>query len=469
MPEYELTGNLVTDISFNKKQIFFIVDHKKSWRFLMIDYSIFQNQNQWRSNPDFLKRQLYLKRLVFDDLLKWLDDEEILVISGSRQVGKSTLMYRLIQYLLEERGVEANNIFYFNLDERSLFPLFLSTNLLIDFLNIKSSPHRKYLFVDEFQKIADAANFIKAIYDLKLPIKIIVSGSSSLEIAKNKETLTGRKQVFLVYPFNFIEYINSVNPELLNIKNLKITRESLKQLFLKYITFGGYPKIILEDNIEKKELRLKEIVTSYIEKDVMNLINVENIEKFNKLIYLLASQVSSLVNKNEISNTLALNMQTTERYLNILSGTYLFEFLSPYFSNPRKEITKMPKVYINDLGLKNIIETRSLMLRDTGFVVENFVYNELKYTKRDRLHFWRTHAKAEVDFVIDNGNSIIPIEVKYTERKPGLTGGLISFYKKYHPPKMIVVTKDYFGTDKFEQAEIEYVPVYALHECSILA
>jgi len=404
MPEYELTGNLVTDISFNKKQIFFIVDHKKSWRFLMIDYSIFQNQNQWRSNPDFLKRQLYLKRLVFDDLLKWLDDEEILVISGSRQVGKSTLMYRLIQYLLEERGVEANNIFYFNLDERSLFPLFLSTNLLIDFLNIKSSPHRKYLFVDEFQKIADAANFIKAIYDLKLPIKIIVSGSSSLEIAKNKETL-----------------------------------------------------------------RLKEIVTSYIEKDVMNLINVENIEKFNKLIYLLASQVSSLVNKNEISNTLALNMQTTERYLNILNGTYIFEFLSPYFSNPRKEITKMPKVYINDLGLKNIIETRSLMLRDTGFVVENFVYNELKYTKRDRLHFWRTHAKAEVDFVIDNGNSIIPIEVKYTERKPGLTGGLISFYKKYHPPKMIVVTKDYFGTDKFEQAEIEYVPVYALHECSILA
>jgi predicted AAA+ superfamily ATPase len=433
----------------------------------MIDYAIFQNQNQWRSDPTFFKRQRYLDRQVFGDLINWLDDEEILVISGSRQVGKSTLIYRIIRYLIEERDEDVNNIFYFNLDERSLFPLFQSTSLLLDFLNIKSTDQRKYLFIDEFQKIDDAGNFIKAVNDLKLPLKIFVSGSSSLEIAKSKETLTGRKQLFLVYPFNFTEYVRSMNPQLLDIDNLKITAENLKQLFLKYITYGGYPKIILEDDIEKKERRLKEIHSSYIEKDIINLINVENVEKFNKLIYLLATQVGSLVNKNEISNTLALNMQTTERYLNILSGTYVFEYLSPYFSNPRKEITKMPKVYINDLGLKNIIETRSLALRETGSVIENFVYNELKIQKRDDLKFWRTHTKAEVDFVIDNGDSMIPIEVKYTERKPSVTGGLVSFYKKYHPKKMIIVTKDYWETDKFDDAEIEYVPVYALNRCSI--
>jgi len=434
----------------------------------MIDYAVFQNQNRWRTDADFFQRQTFLHRLVFEDLIDWLDDEEILFISGSRQVGKSTLMFMLIQFLLEQRSEDVNNIYYFNLDERSLLPLFQHSNLLLDFLNIGSTQQRKYLFIDEFQKIEGAANFIKAICDLKLPLKIIVSGSSSLELAKNKETLTGRKQVFFVYPFNFEEFIRYANPELLAIKNLDLSRENLKQLFSKFITYGGYPRIILENDVAKKELKLKEIHSSYIEKDIINLIHVENIEKFNKLIYLLASQAGGLVNKNEISNTLALNMQTTERYLALLGGTYVFEFLPPYFSNPRKEITKMPKVYINDLGLKNIIETKSLVLRETGAIIENFVYNELKWKLGNSLFFWRTHARSEVDFIIDNGRSVIPIEVKYTERIPGITGGLLSFYKKYQPKKMIIITKDYLATEKFEQTEVEYVPIYALHRCSVL-
>lgn len=434
----------------------------------MIDYAIFQNQNRWRTDPEFFKRQTFLNRFVFADLLKWLDDEETIVISGSRQVGKSTLLFMLIKYLLEVKKEGYNDIFYFNLDERSLHPLFHSTTLLLDFLKLSSNHPRKYLFIDEFQKINDAANFIKAIYDLRLPLKIIVSGSSSLEIAKNKETLTGRKQVFSVYPFSFDEFVEYENPELARIENLELTKQNLQQIFLKYITYGGYPRIILENDIQKKELKLKEIHSSYIEKDILNLINIENIEKFNKLIFLLTSQVGNLLNKNEISSTLALNMATTERYLSILSGTYIFDYVSPYFNNPRKEISKMPKVYINDLGLKNIIETKSFILRETGSMVENFVYNELKIKLKEKLKFWRTQTKAEVDFVIDNGSSAIPIEVKYTERKPNITGGLLSFYKKYQPEKMIIITKDYFATERFEHALVEYIPVYALNRCSIL-
>lgn len=100
-------------------------------------------------------------------------------------------------------------------------------------------------------------------------------------------------------------------------------------------------------------------------------------------------------------------------------------------------------------------------------MVENFVYNELKIKLRKQLQFWRTQTKAEVDFVIDNGSSVIPIEVKYTERKPGITGGLLSFYKKYQPQRMIIITMDYFSTENFETAAVEYVPVYALNRISI--
>ena len=173
------------------------------------------------------------------------------------------------------------------------------------------------------------------------------------------------------------------------------------------------------------------------------------------------------MNKNEISSTLALNMATTERYLDILSGTYVFDYVSPYFSNPHKEISKMPKVYINDLGLKNIIETQSFILRETGSMIENFVYNELKIKFHKKLKFWRTQTKAEVDFVIDNGSSVVPIEVKYTERKPGVTGGMLSFYKRYQPQRIIIITKDYFSTESDETTAVEYVPVYALNRMSI--
>ncbi|MCI0494125.1 ATP-binding protein [candidate division KSB1 bacterium] len=433
----------------------------------MIDYTIFQNQNRWRSDSDYFKRQTFLKRHVFKELIKWIDDEEMIVISGSRQVGKSTLMLMLIQHLLDVKKCAATNIFYFNLDERSLHPLFQSTSLLIDFLKPGSNQEKKYLFIDEFQKIPDAGNFMKALFDLKLPMKIIVSGSSSLEIAKDKEMLTGRKQVFFIYPFSFEEFIEYENPELARIENLQLTKTNLQQFFLKYMTYGGYPRILLENNIEKKALKLKEIHSSYLEKDILNLIKIDNIEKFNKLIYLLASQVGNLVNKNEISSTLALNMATTERYLSILSGTYIFDYVSPYFNNPRKEISKMPKVYINDLGLKNIIETQGFILRETGSMVENFVHNELKIKLKEKLKFWRTQTKAEVDFIIDQGKSVIPIEVKYTERKPDITGGLLSFYKKYQPQRILMITKDYFLTESYETAIIEYVPVYALNRISI--
>lgn len=431
----------------------------------MFDYSIFQNQNRWRNDPTYFKDKMFLKRFVFDNILNWLDDDEILILTGSRQVGKSTLMYLLIQHLLEQRKVASNNIFYFNLDERSTQNFFQNTALLIDFLNLKTEKTKKYLFIDEFQKIADAGSFLKAIYDLQLPLKIIVSGSSSLEISKSKETLTGRKQVFFIYPFSFEEFVHFKNPELQNIKNFEIKQKDLKQLFIEYVAYGGYPRVLLENDITKKEMKLKEIYNSYIEKDIINLLKIDNVEKFNKLVYLLSNQVGNLVNKNEISNTLALNMGTTERYLNLLSGTYVFDYLSPYFNNPRKEISKMPKVFINDLGLKNLIDTKSLFFRNDGTIIENFVYNELKKLLGANLYYWRTFGKAEVDFIYNTGKTTIPIEVKYTEKKPALTGGLLSFYKKYQPQKIIIVTKNFIGIDRYEKAEVEYVPVYNLTGC----
>ena len=428
----------------------------------MLDYAVFQNQNPWRNELDFFKRQHYLKRTIFNELIKWLDDEEILVLTGSRQVGKSTLMLMLIKYLIEKKNVNPHDIFYFNLDELNLRNTLQNTALLLDFLQVKTSDQKRYLFIDEFQKLPDAGNFIKAIYDLHKPLKIIVSGSSSLKITQTRETLTGRKQVFHIYPFGFDEFVNFKNPDLLEIENIEITGENLKQLFREFLTYGGYPRVILETDHYKKEMKLMEIFNSYLEKDIINLLKIDNVEKFNKLIYLLSNQVGNLVNKNEISNTLALNLATVERYLNLLTGTYVFDLVPPYFSNPRKEISKMPKIYINDLGLKNIIDTRSLLLREDGAMIENFVYNELKKSQKGKLYFWRTTSKAEVDFLAKTGDTIIPIEVKYTERKPLIKNALLSFYKKYHPRKIVIITKDVFADEKFYDCEVCYIPVYLL-------
>ncbi len=368
---------------------------------------IFLLQNPWRTEVDYsfnLK-----KREIFNALWENMDNELILGLTGSRQVGKSSLIYLLIENLLHS-GVSSENIFYFNLDDLQLQFLFSSIADFIQFIG--EGKKRKYVFIDEVQRLASPGLFLKEIFDLKRNIKIIFSGSSQLEVkAKTKEHLVGRARIFVINRLSFNEYIHFASP---------ITKqEALNQILL----FGSYPAVAKETLPMNKKLRIKDIYQSYVQKDLMDLIRLKEIDKYNKLVIRLAMQSGNLLNIHSISKSLAMARSTVEEYLNILEQTFICKRIFPLHKNYNKEITKTPKIYFLDLGLRNFILNNFINLElrtDKGNLFENFYFTELlahdDYSVQ-KINFWRTTNKTEVDFIIQKENNFEAIEVKWEAKK----------------------------------------------------
>lgn len=380
---------------------------------------ILKKQNPWWQQKDF-KFDVFTRN-IFPELVNNLTNDKILALVGSRQVGKTSLLYLLIEHLL--KTVKSTNIFYFNLDDFEVRSLFASANEFLQY--IQASDTTKYVFIDEVQRLDNPGLFLKSIHDLKLNLKIIVSGSSQLELrAKLKEFLVGRLRQLEIPRLTFSEMIK-LSPN--------IPQKSILESVMMY---GSYPEIAKQDNVEEKKLLLNDIHKTYLQKDVADFAKIENIDAFNKLLILLAAQIGSLLNIHHLAKTLRISSQKIVNYLDILEGTFIIKRLYPFFRNYKKEISKTPKVYFMDLGLRNLLLSnwQPLQLRnDQGELFENLVFLELynrDIYKLKRYHFWRTTNQTEIDFIVEDGTTLRAIEAKYlSDRKPKS----FATFKKYYP------------------------------------
>lgn len=391
-----------------------------------------------------------VQRTVFKPILKHLSEKEVTIIIGPRQTGKTTLLFQIRDYLIDINQVSSSQIKFFNLDLITDLQGIGNQSDFIKFLKEELSKEKfLFVFIDEVQRLENPGKFLKGIYDLNLPIKFIVSGSSSLELkSKIFESLAGRKRIFHLWPFSFSEYISWYEPPLLNLIDKKdisfLNKKKILDYFYNFVIFGGYPRVVLAKNNEEKLKILNEIYSSYIERDIIGFIKIKNPLVFTKLVGLFGDQIGNLVNLKEISNTLAINFRTVENYLYVLENTFVINLLRPYFTNARKELTKMPKVYFVDNGLRNLTVkyfTDFLNNRDRGELLENFVHSSLLKCLEGTINYWRTKDKSEVDFVLrDYYGNVTPIEAKATElRKAEISRGLRSFIERYKPKKALVI------------------------------
>ena len=355
-------------------------------------------------------------------------------------------------------------------------PLFKEPRLFINLLEAELGQRPKiYVFLDEFQYIPQAGLFLKPVFDrLKSRVQFFVSGSSSLEISRNREFLTGRKIEFSITPFTFKEWLD-VSPTYSFPHEIPIEhtadltrffetyRIELEGRALSYLNWGGYPEPAFEFP-ENKLLIIREIIGTYLQKDIAGFLNISKLESFNNLIRLLAAQTGGLVNRNEISGTLGLNMGTLNKYLAVLEGTYMFTFLAPFFSNIRKEISKMKKVYIFDTGVRRIITQGRLaesLDEISGPDIENFVFTILKsHPGIVKLNYYRTISKSEIDFIAHVGDGLIPVEVKYRPNFNRMPVA-IRHFAQYYGRKVrmnIVVTRDHLGKD----GDVYFIPFFVL-------
>ena len=403
-----------------------------------------------------------VQREVLSEIIPWLSEREVIVLLGARQTGKTTLMFQIIKKLLLKKAKD--EIYYFNLD----FPddkKFLKTPEKIVNLALKNKL-KKIIFIDEVQRIKDAGIYLKYLYDLSIPIKIIVSGSGSLELkSKVSEPLTGRKISFSISPFNTKE-IKIALPQLYNSIKFKENQSLLFKKAFKYLTtYGGYPSVVLTKDASKRIARLNEIYTSYLEKDIKKFLEIKNEQAFINLVTVLSSSIGNILNKSEISNTLSIHLNTLENYIYYLEQTFVINIIRPFFRNTRKEIVKSPKVYFNDIGIRNfaIKNFNNLNLRaDKGFVFENFIYLILKDSigSAHKINFWRTKAGAEVDFVIQNGLKITPIEVKTKYlKKPIVSQAMRSFINTYKPNEAFIVNFDFDDKISIGKCQVNFLSV----------
>ncbi|RKY35437.1 MAG: ATPase [Candidatus Omnitrophota bacterium] len=408
-----------------------------------------------------------IKRDILLKLRSHISKKEISLIIGPRQVGKTTLM-NMLKKELEQEGKKT---VFLSLDFENDKNFFSSQNNLISKIQLELGNNAGVVFIDEIQRKKNAGVFLKGIYDLNLPYKFIISGSGSVELKQEiPESLAGRKAVFEMNPVSFNEFVNFKTNYAYQdrIEDYYFLETEKVKIFLsEYLNFGGYPRVILEQELLEKLRIIDEIYHSYLEKDISYFLRVEKIDVFACLVKLLSSQIGSLANYSEMANTLGASVQTIRNYLWYLEKTFIIKKVTPYFKNTRKEITKSPLFYFYDLGLRNYSLNQFGNIGEmnaAGFVFENFIFNILRekiYLSGASIHFWRTKEKAEVDFIINLGRKIIPLEAKYKNYKnPVIERSLRSFISKYNPEKAFIINKNLKAELNIGKTKVIFIPFW---------
>lgn len=409
-----------------------------------------------------------IRRKIETLIKEQLERKEITVVTGARQVGKTTIIKKIIEEL---RG-KGEKLIFLNLDFESDARFFQSQQLLLKKIKLEFGDDPGYIFVDEIQRKEDAGRFLKGIYDLDLPYKFVVTGSGSLQLKeKISESLAGRKRLIQMHPVTFEEFVD-FKTEYKYSDRLSLfyetAGEELDTLLMEYLSYGGYPKIITETTHNEKFEVINEIFSSYITRDITNLLGVRNPDSFSLLIQLLASQSGNILNYAQLASNLNISVATLKKYLWYAEQTYVIKRITPFFTNHTKELTKSPVIYFEDLGMNAFARNKfgQVGQQQEGFAFQNFVYQllALNYdSATDIICFWRTADKAEVDFVVRRADEVIPVEVKFSNlAKTTVSRSFRSFLQKYQPKEAYVINLTLEEKIQIGKTQVRFMPYWKL-------
>lgn len=363
-----------------------------------------------------------IRRKLFDDLKNHLLKKEFSILPGARQTGKSTLLKQLERYCRETEIP----VVFLNLENKTILTE-LNENPLNLLKFLPESSKRTVALVDEIQYLDDPSNFLKRLYDEHAGhLKIVATGSSAFYIDRQfRDSLAGRKKIFQLYTCSFDEYLELSGKSDLKeemdhlLKNSDFTSTRIDYLRVEwedYMIYGGYPAVVTEPDKQEKINKLKDIRDSFVKRDILES-GVLNETVFYNLFRILAGQSGKIVNVNELSTTLRAKNDTIDNYLTILQKCFHIALVKPFYRNLRKELVKMPKVFLLDTGLRNCLlnNFQPLAVRaDRGELWENTVFRMLAdQIGTDAIQYWRTSGGNEIDFILTDSDSPKAIEVKF--------------------------------------------------------
>jgi len=418
-------------------------------------------------------------RKFLSKIVNELHSREVVFLLGTRQVGKTTLS----KLIAKESNFD--NIYFFDFEDKEYRELFndVSIKKLEQIFKIEAIDitQRTLIIFDEIQLLNDPSNMLKLIYDHFKTLKIIATGSSSFQIkAKFSDSLAGRKKIYKIEPLDFDEFLLFKKEEkLLRLRKMfkeehdKLSLTSILEsqskrfleLFEEYLVYGGYPEVVLIDSREAKIEKLDSIASSYIQKDIKDLANIENIDGYNKLIQYLSINIGNMINLSSISTAIGLSLPTVKKYINLLQETFIIDELKPFFRNKNKEISKNGKIFFKDIGVRNlqIKNFNTLSYRtDVGELYENYVFNQLDSQDiLSSLYMYRTQSKTEIDFVRIKESIASLYEVKSGSNHK-IPKAIIEFEKRYSD-EFLKIDKFVINRDilDFKQGVL-FVPAFLL-------
>lgn len=369
-----------------------------------------------------------LPRKLFQELQAQAAERKISFLLGARQVGKTTLLRSLHEQLSGQ-----NQCLFLDLDLLSNYEKVSTFEILLNSLKAQGYEEQQqqffYLFLDEFQRYPALAKVMKNVYDHTTNIKIYASGSSSLAMKDQiQESLAGRKKIKELFPLDFEEFLwfkgkeklarNITYLDALQGEDLHSVVAEYQELLQEFLVFGGYPEVVLKARPQEKKEVLESIFDLYVKKDLVEYLNMGKIVEMKKLIEFLAVNNGQKIKYEEISALTGLPFHEIKNYLEILKETYLIETVRPFYTNKNKELAKIPKIYFIDAGIRNFFlrNFNALSLRnDGGFLFEGFILAELMKQGKNTIKFWQDKRRNEVDFIIERGTNILPIEVKFKQ------------------------------------------------------
>jgi predicted AAA+ superfamily ATPase len=339
-------------------------------------------------------------RTIESRIKEKINGGKAIVVVGARQVGKTTLIKSILE------GVDS---LFLDADDPTIRSLLSNPNteqirtILADY---------KTVFLDEAQRISGIGLTLKIITDQFKDVQLIVSGSSSFDLGNElNEPLTGRKWEYELFPLSWEEY------------EKKIGFVKSEQQLENRLLYGFYPEVINNQGNEKETL--KNLVNSYLYRDILAFSDIRRPEVLEKLLQALALQMGSEVNYNELSQTIGINKVTVQKYIEILEKGYIVMRLNSFSRNLRNEIKQNRKIYFYDNGIRNMIigNFSPLELRvDKGALWENFLVSErLKQNIYKetfaKMYFWRTKQQQEIDFVEESNGHVSGYEFKWNSKK----------------------------------------------------
>jgi len=372
---------------------------------------------------------MYIDRIAENKVKKLLKNPKVVILLGARQVGKTTLIE---QVLKQHKSV------ILNLDVEVDKARLLGISHLSPENAMKNLENPELLVIDEAQRLPETARIVKGWFDSKVKTKIILLGSSSLNLLdQSAESLTGRNVKLFLPPLLFSEIINNQSwySKELTTKILKENfNNQLETLIQEQIIYGSYPESVITS---QKPQYLLNLVSDYLLKDVFQSTLIRSPEIVKKLLMLLAHQIGSEVSSTELANNLQVSRITIEKYIDLLEKSFVIFRFTAFSSNLRKEIVKSTKIFFWDTGVRNAILNDfnfSGFRNDIGLLWENWVIAE--FAKKNllegqlkSLYFWRTRSGSEIDLVIKGNDIFKAYEIKWSKTKPSNGKAFTNRYK----------------------------------------